>query len=334
MRDDEDDWGRWPALADPLRVCAAIIEPAFRKADVAALRHQWLHRELARWASVFGAAAIGFAILQLAFADLIGTREMARAEVVAALLAVVAVVMGLSAALQVRWLVERNKAERLRMAKFRYLINPELWSGNAEADTSIRAALVAEMAAIESLQASDVRHWIEHDPAPQPPATVLQVSAQPPALSELLEYYRTRRLRYQQGVFEKCSKENVPLGRFTKLFSLVLFFGSIGAALIHFGYDLCVEIDRLDLVSRYLIVLAASLPVLGGAIRTWRSTFQFARNTDRYRAKAVALASIDVALDHALEARSVFLGLWLTEQTLENEHREWLRLMFEADWFA
>jgi hypothetical protein len=53
-----------------------------------------------------------------------------------------------------------------------------------------------------------------------------------------------------------------------------------------------------------------------------------------YRAKSVALTSIDSALEHATDARSRFLGLWFSEETPENEQREWLRLMLEAEWFA
>lgn len=53
----------------------------------------------------------------------------------------------------------------------------------------------------------------------------------------------------------------------------------------------------------------------------------------RWPALAVALESIRSALDHASSPRSQYLGLWFCEQTLENEHREWLRLMLEAEWF-
>ncbi len=83
-----------------------------------------------------------------------------------------------------------------------------------------------------------------------------------------------------------------------------------------------------------MIVLAASLPVVGGAIRTFQGAHQFARNTYRYRAKALALSSIDAGLTHAAQTRAQFLALWFSEQTLENEHREWLRLMLEAEWIA
>jgi len=45
MHDAPDDLARWQQLAGKLQVCAEVIEPAFRKADGAALRHQSYHRQ-------------------------------------------------------------------------------------------------------------------------------------------------------------------------------------------------------------------------------------------------------------------------------------------------
>jgi hypothetical protein len=52
MQDTADDRRIWPGLASALDVCAEVVEPPFRKADKAALRHQWHHRQLIKWATV------------------------------------------------------------------------------------------------------------------------------------------------------------------------------------------------------------------------------------------------------------------------------------------
>jgi hypothetical protein len=83
-----------------------------------------------------------------------------------------------------------------------------------------------------------------------------------------------------------------------------------------------------------LVKWATSFGTAAVVFAVFAEAYQFARNTDRYRAKAVAMTSIDSALEHVTDARSRFLGLWFSEQTLENEHREWLRLMLEAEWFS
>jgi len=51
-------------------------------------------------------------------------RSWAFDEVVAVAIAFAAFTLDSLLSFQVRWLVERNKAERLRIAKFRYLIDP------------------------------------------------------------------------------------------------------------------------------------------------------------------------------------------------------------------
>jgi len=45
MHDSEEDIARWQQLAGKLQLCAEVIEPAFHKADGAALRHQSYHRQ-------------------------------------------------------------------------------------------------------------------------------------------------------------------------------------------------------------------------------------------------------------------------------------------------
>jgi len=333
MHDSEADLAHWQQLAGKLQDCAEVIEPAFRKADGAALRHQSYHRQLVKWATVFGTAAILFAILQLAFGDAIGLHQVAIAELVAVAIALAAFVLGSLVAFQVRWLVERNKAERLRIEKFRYLIDPELWNGNPGIEERKGAELAEKVKSIEAAQHHDVHHWIENDVVPTPPDSVLGLSDAPPITSELLDYYRTRRLEYQLAFFRKRANEYLKLQKATMHVPAVLFLASVGAVLLHYGHDLFTHAERLDAFSRWMIVLAASLPVIGGAFRTFQSAYEAARNAYRYRAKAVALASIKSALDHATGPRSQFLALWFCEQTLENEHREWLRLMLEAEWF-
>jgi hypothetical protein len=334
MHDTPEDLARWPQLAGDIQVCAEVIEPAFRKADRAALRHQWYHRQLVKWATVFGTAAILFAVLQLAFGDALGLHQIAFDELVAVALALAAFVLGSLVAFQIRWLVERNKAVRLRMAKYKYLIDPELWDGDPTTRRRKQVELAGAVKAIEAARHNEVHQWIENDSVPTPPGSILSLSAPPPVTGELLDYYHTRRLDYQLDFFRKRANEYLKLQKVTMHVPAVLFLASVGAVLIHYGHDLFSHAERLDPLSRWMIVLAASLPVLGGTFRTFREAYQFARNTYRYRAKAVALTSIEAALAQETTPRSQFLGLWFCEQTLENEHREWLRLMLEVEWFA
>ena len=88
-------------------------------------------------------------------------------------------------------------------------------------------------------------------------------------------------------------------------------------------------------VSIVLIMVAASMPVLGAGVRTLRTAYEFARNTVRYRAKLVTLRHFKNKLpSHNEDPEPIFHAFWHCEQILESEHREWLRLMTDAEWFG
>ena len=108
MHDTDADFARWPLLIAKLRDWHRSSNPAFRRADGAALRHQRYHRRLVKPAAVCGTAAIVMAVGQLAFGEQIGLHVMAVGEFAAVVLAFVAFVLGTMAAFQTHWLVERN----------------------------------------------------------------------------------------------------------------------------------------------------------------------------------------------------------------------------------
>jgi exonuclease VII small subunit len=89
-----------------------------------------------------------------------------------------------------------------------------------------------------------------------------------------------------------------------------------------------------------LIFGAAVLPVLGSCFRLLRSAFEYSRNTARFRAKYRALEQLISKLEVALGQADTFTTeeivryMWKGELLLENEHREWLRLMKQAEWFG
>jgi hypothetical protein len=82
-----------------------------------------------------------------------------------------------------------------------------------------------------------------------------------------------------------------------------------------------------------LVVLAAAVPVLGSCVRLLRGSREFARNRLRYLATYQALVELDERLMIAEPDRLV-QELWYAERILENESREWLRLMREAEWYG
>jgi hypothetical protein len=335
MHDAADDAARWPLLAERLELCRQWVVPAFDEADRAAIAHQKRHRWLVRCATVFGTVAILVAIAQLALDGAVGGEAMPVAELALALLAAAAVGLGLVAAFQTRWLLERHKAERLRLAKYRFLIDPDLWCGDPATQDRRVQELKDEVGEIRALTPAQVHVWVEQDTPPEPPHSFARCRHAKEIADQVAGYYRTRRLRYQLDWFRLRARQHQRINKLTYYLSPILFFGSVGAVLAHFIYDyLAGHTEGLTPVSRGLIALAAALPAVGGGVREFRASGQSARNTIRYRAKAAALATIESALDHYPDACATHTGLWYSEVVLENEHREWLRLMLEADGFA
>ena len=128
----------------------------------------------------------------------------------------------------------------------------------------------------------------------------------------------------------------------------LVFYASVVFAFLHFTVHLLADhfaergqhprADGLLVFGGACTLFAAALPVVGAGVRTLRSAFEFGRNKLRYRAAHHALTRLANRLDarrrDALDAPGLFRELSLCELILEHEHREWLRLMVEAEWYA
>ncbi|HEX2171800.1 MAG TPA: DUF4231 domain-containing protein [Dehalococcoidia bacterium] len=331
MTDTPEDLASWPALSEILALCRDTVTAAYLRADAKALRNQRRHRLITVFAIVFGTLAVLLAVVQLS--HLIDATWPASLEALAAIIAAVSVTLGLVASQQINWLVERHKAERCRLLKYRFLIDPALWTG-ATARAERIATLRAELAEIEGLRRSGLHHWIEEDELPEVPDFRAGTLPDRATLTVLTDYYLRKRLDVQAKFFEDRARRNVRQDALTRRLPPALFFGSVLAALGHFSYDLATGDHGASTISVLLIVLAVVLAVIGAGVRTFRGAHEFARNTNRFRAKYIALSHLRDRLRHETDPASVCRDLWYSEQILESEHREWLRLMIDAEWFG
>jgi hypothetical protein len=103
--------------------------------------------------------------------------------------------------------------------------------------------------------------------------------------------------------------------------------------------------------------VAALLPAAAAGVRTWRSAFEFSRNKGRFEAAHQALRDLERRLveegfaasekprgqpsnpaldkdEEETDAYPILRDLSWCEHILESEHREWLRLMYETEWFG
>jgi hypothetical protein len=319
-------------MSSPLRaaleVCNQEIAPAFQHADERAISLQRRHHGIVLVAASLGTLAVVMAILGLAerlWPDNV-QKVLPQFEVVAALLALVAVLLGVFLALQRGWLLQRYRAEQLRALKFTYLVEPQAWGADPAVD---RARLRQEVQRIKAATPKELKTWTE-DPS-GPPSRAWAGGGQPPDdLAALVDHYRLKRLGKQGWYYFNRANENEGVEVLTGRIPRWAFYASILAALAHFASEPLHD----PVFSTGLVVVAAVLPVLGSAVRTVRGSREFARNSMRYRANYEALVHLDGRLHTMASPELILDELRYAERTLENESREWLRLMREAEWYA
>lgn len=334
MIDSDEDISRFSdPLSYALKTCRETVTPAYDSADKLALRHQKYHRILTGLAVVFGTIAVLFAIIYLS--GFFPTPWPMLVEVITAIIALLAVILGLIQARQTRWLLQRYIAERCRMLKFHFLIDPDLWSKNPAQIKVWEDRLREEVRKIKEMTPQLLRRWIKEHEATEMPSGVSNCEITGSAIKALIDYYRDKRLNVQMHYFQKRAHRYEGIDRYMRNIPPMFFFLSVLSVLGHFSIDIFFEPSPImHNVSVSLIVLAASFPLLGAGIRTLRSAHEFARSASLFRAKHAALEDINDRLNNATECQSILRILWRCEQFLEAEHLEWLRLMIEAEWFG
>jgi hypothetical protein len=354
MHDTREEMARWKPLADALQSCHDVVEPAYRATDRPAMRFQRRRQAIAISAAIAGTIAVLLATFDaLDFSRFIVPIVYFS---VGAAIALVAVLLGIATLLHVQWMFLRHKAERFRFLKFRFLIDPHLWADDAAQRERTVQWLTDATDTVAGLTNEDVKTWAERGILPEEPPGLTGSRADAHTLYSLVDYYLTKRCRNQLHYFERRTRQFSSTDRYIKEVPRLLFFGSVLAALGYFSLNLFdaylqqhVAAAQASATAATLaivfILLAASLPVISAGIRTFRSAYQLARNTSRYKAafeaiklpaqrlehQAERLNGLDTEGHSAIDAYDVFRDLWRCEQILEAEHREWLRLMMEAE---
>ena len=331
---EEGYLARVPALAEAIRFLDDHVKVAYYKADAAALAHQKTHRRLAGVAIIGGALAIVLAIFQLALkASHPGSiRSIGLLEVVAA---GAAVTIGFWAKFDHQWFIQRHIAERLRMLKFQALGQAKFWSGQRDGWQRWVRRQIADLEEIADIKT--VKAWSIGGHAepfePVPPSCPDDETA----TAAVAIYYRRKRVDFQAAYFkqqsEKLEKESAWLHRA----GFWLFFCSNVIVFVHFLADAMLDPKAahiLEWIGVWPLALAAILPVLGFAARAWVGAFERTRSAHQFQAKHQGLlrSSNDLLRDQASCAATMHHIAHL-EHFLEHEHREWLRLLMDAEWF-
>jgi hypothetical protein len=357
-------------LGSALDECKTI-EELYIKADQAAMRFQKSHQATAKGSAVFGGLALALATISLALLreDSSRFREVTVGvlglfELIFATWAIFLVSRGVLKDFKEHWLVERHRAERCRLLKFAYLTDPLLWTGRAMDRQLWSGELDSDINEIKTLGRNEILLWLTTDAPPAIRRPHLAGWPNEAACESLLNYYWRKRLKDQMDYFDRKSRQHEESDHITRRYPSAFFFGGVVFVFLHLLTDSFKAVLRLqgsapDLIrplfylNLFFLICAALLPAIGAGVRTYRMAHEFARNTTRFKAKHSALCKLrrqlaevlhetpDPAGNHGQalsssqgEANAVLRELGFCEYVLDSDHREWLRLMIDAEWFG
>ncbi len=341
--------GEFLTLCDP---CAdsSEVQPCLRKefeeADGHALDAQRSYRFVVGMAAVLGVIALLLGLGQRigipASRSATDPNPWLTAEFIYTAVALIFVLFAILTGKQAHWLSERFRAERLRLLKFKLLIDPKLWKTGVKDLSSWRNRVETGRRQIANQSEENLDAIKLSDAMPDLPATNDCLAVEPSALQRLLEYYRRKRLGVQLEYFEGKMRKKSALAnsRLPPLF----FFAGIAFVLCNYILEWStkgVRNERIESAILVLALLSFAVPMGWSAIRTVRGAHEFSRNAARSHARHAALAELSRSLDAATAGprerwdRPVIFGyLALCEGILASDQHEWIRLMRDAEWYG
>jgi len=301
----------WPPLHRLLEDKTFFRE--FEETDRLAQRLQHRHRLTTLIGAAVGVGLLLFALIEESTPDASWVRGV---ELALGLVVIAATVTGMANRFHHRWLGTRTRAERLRLLFFSTLADPEFWrSGKPRSDWP-------------RLKEVELKAWARGGSIPAIPGPGSSV---PPIPEGLARFYEKARLATQITYFQdRLERERVRVWDDPAIVQLI-FFASVILIIVH---ALIKGVEQLSLFDQLFVLLAAAIPTIFAGFRTWRSSNEFARNRARAQAKLSQLIDLETALKDAKDPWTVLTTMRLCEAMLEEEQREWARLMTEAEWFG
>ena len=295
-----DDMEVWPPLPAGFKAPKEDLLRIYRHSDREAKSRLRGHRPTVFCAVGFGTLAVIAAIWEL-YGRATATVPPPPEDIVTAvpefgfaLAAILAVGLGIRAALMAKWLMERHRAERCRFTKYRVVLGLAAAGGDPEATRLCLDDLKEQVSAINVLDEDDLEQFIQEDPVPDDPPLAEHNPRGETQLLELANHYVKQRLNKQAKYFLTQSRRKNAIDGPLRVLPPLFFFLSVFFAFLHFasvyGHNRIIAAVRA--YSPLLILFAATLPVAGAGIRLWRSAFEYSRNTARFHAKYRALEQL------------------------------------------
>ena len=347
MRDGKDIY----QLPEPLGQVISYIHTAlfekYSEYDSNSIQKQKYHKIFAILAVFFGSVAIILSILQVFLRSLsveVDTEFVKIFELVSFSIAVIAVGVALGSQQHKGWLQKRFLAERCRSLKFRALIHPYLWCASERSWndrlTLWKKQFNEKIILLKKTEKISIEKFVLSDEIYPPSYDITNCSFEVPYLKYLLEYYQKKRLSTQISYFKSRALYFESINTSTAWIPNFCFIASVVCAAGHFGIDFFLISKYPDLyrISSILLLLTLLFPIFAIGTRTLRSSIEVSRSAALYQSKSSALEHFNVRLNEELTKNiiqwaEILKILWQCENFFENENREWLRMMNEAEWF-
>lgn len=336
---DPKGWLEEGSLRDPLSRCRSMLLEPYQELDARAQKDQGRHFILAVVVSLLAAFAIAMALAFLGYRVIwkidkstLASHVLTWIEGLAGVGAVLVVLVGVWTAYHRAWLLNRYKAERLRYAKFHFLTSPDVWLPSRKQKAI--AELKDTIQQIRGHGIRDVETWLRTDKAPRPPDILRDVdlSGNTAAIRELRCFYRDTRLAAQLDYLSRKAETRSHRHEIFAQAPQLLFFVTAAIILLHFTLEFLGEDAPVLTVA--LVLGAVLLPAVGAMLRTIFAASEMGRNATRSSAKWKALDEMCAPIREEDDPRAILHNLWLCEYIIESDHREWLRLMIDAEWFG
>ena len=336
MHDGPDELAPGHPLHEALSLCRELLGPCH---DAAAARTA----ETARRRAVFGAWAAGAAALAVVLAVVsttwaaAGTRPPG-AERPLAVAAAAAALAGLFL-LAVRgvlsprraWLTDRARVERCRQAKFRFLLDPSLWSRRGDESRERVEQFRAEAASAAALGPGAAAEWAGGDAIPTARTIPVGSGIDPHTVHTLMDYYQARRIDPQLARLDRESAAggDGPLRPAPAAVLGASVVGVLAAEILGL-----LPATRGRVFSPVLLGIAVALPFLAAALRAARLGSGSDSARRRARARHRALAELSGRLQKVSGAEAIFRELGFCEDVLESEARDGMRRDLAAGWLG
>ena len=340
MHDSPEELETAHPLGDALRLCRELLVPCH---DGAAARAAELGRRratLALWAAASGAAAVILSIAALALSAA-GKMPASTARVLpivqAAAAAACFLLLGARAVAgsKSKWVADLARVERCRAAKFRFLLDPSLWSRRGHEAQERTAGLRAEAEGLAALASAGVAEWVSADTIPVVRTIPVGSGIDPHTVHTLMDYYQARRIDPQLA---RLSREAESAGALGSIVSPGALLAASVAVVLAEGVLAAATKSGAALIgpglSAALVAVAASLPFAGAVLFAWASRSATDRDRRRSRARHRALSDLSERLQKVSGAEAIFRELGFCEDVLEAEGRESLRAAVEGGWLA